>query len=96
MAKEGIGSFSSMEEVYCRHDPVSGRVKCFFRKRHDVIRSPRLLGFDACMHEHLEGHHYRGHGAREDSILVRQAFTRASHECSRLVREEGLPSDAHR
>ena len=96
MAKEGIGSFSSMEEVYCRHDPVSGREKCFYRRRHNRIRSLRLERFESCMRSHLEGQEYRGHGAREDSILVRQAFTRASHECSRLVHEEGLPSDGRR
>ena len=87
-------SLSSMFEPYCRHDPVTHKIHCYLRRRHDIIRSPRLEAFDRCMHSELEGHHYRGHGAREDSILVREAFSHAAHDCHRKTM--GYPSDRRR
>lgn len=81
MAKEGFAMAAPLEP-YCRHDPVSGQLKCFYRVRHDRIRSPRLRDYDACMHQALEGREYRGHGAREDTRRVRQALREAAKACA--------------
>lgn len=79
MAKEGIPIDL---EPYMRRDPVTGQEKIFFRKRHDIVRSPKLLKYDACMSERLRGKRYRGHGAQADTEAVREALREAAHYCA--------------
>jgi hypothetical protein len=73
-------------EPYCRHDPVTGQLRCFVRSRHAIAHSPRLVAFRGCVRRLLAGRRYRGHGPREDSREVRAALAQASRECSREVR----------
>lgn len=77
------------EEVYCRHDPVTHRLKCYLRARHNRIRSPRLEALLACVQGQETGRRYRGHGAVEDTLMVRQGFAKASRTCSREVGAAG-------
>lgn len=79
MAREGWTP--PAEEPYLRRDPVTGQVKLFYRVRHDVDRSPALQARQACMREALAGRHFRGDGAREDTLDVRAAFREASETC---------------
>jgi aspartate oxidase len=69
------------EEPYLRRDPVTGQVKLFYRVRHDVDRSPKLLAHQACMREEMAGRHFRGDGARQDTVDVRAAFREATAVC---------------
>lgn len=80
-------------EVSHYTSPITGKTHLIIRRRHDITRSPRLKFYRHCMHNEMEGRHFRGHGAREDSILVRQAFTRAAHHCA--IEDKSYPSDAH-
>jgi hypothetical protein len=72
-------------EPYCRHDPVTGRVRCFVRSRHAIAHSPRLVRFRACVAREMAGRRFRGRGPAEDSREVRAALTAASRVCSRQV-----------
>lgn len=91
MAKENEAAMIN-EEPYMRRDPVTGQEKLFFRKRHDMIRSPRLQQYDRCMADRLRGHRYRGQGSAADEAAVRQAMREAAQYCSRhdtlTVKEE--------
>lgn len=93
MAKEGFPLMQD-EEFYEYHNPVTGQEKIFLRKRHDVIRSPRLEAFDACMHDALAGRRYQDGNARADEIAVHEAFTAAVERCKH--RDKAYPSDARR
>ena len=81
MAKAGDAGLLDLEPYY-RTDPVTGQRKLFFRVRHDIVRSPRLQRYDACMAEQLRGHRYRGHGAAADEAAVRQAMREAAKYCA--------------
>lgn len=64
-------------------NPATGKTRLIIRKSHDITRSPRLANFRECMHNVLEGRHYQGHGAKEDELMVRQAFRQAVHQCAK-------------
>ena len=57
--------------------------KIIFRKRHDRISSRHLKDLNACVRSQMEGRAFRGHGAKEDEQRVREAFTEATHACSK-------------
>lgn len=78
MARDG---WASQEEPYLRRDPVTGQVKLFYRVRHDVDRSPKVLAHQACMREEMDGRHFRGRGSRQDAETVRAAFREATEVC---------------
>jgi hypothetical protein len=80
MAKD---AWAADEEPYCRHDPVTREIKCFWRVRHDVAHSRKLALFRSCMRHELEGRHYRTGDAVRDTIEVREAFAAAAHGCRR-------------
>jgi len=85
VAHEPIDLAASLEP-YCRRDPVTGAQKCFVRRRHDVIHSPRLKAYHACIAEALAGRHYRGGGAAADTAAVRAALREAAHVCAQALR----------
>lgn len=80
------------EELYVRRDPVTGRREVVMRRRHDFTHSPKLIAFRRCVGKDLRGRTYRGHGAREDSILVREGMSAAARRCSREV--AAIPADS--
>jgi len=75
-------------ETVCRHDPVSQRVTCYERPRHDRTRARRLRLYRQCMRQALAGRRYRGQGAVADTQAVRQAFREAAQACARSARLE--------
>ncbi|MCY0865920.1 MAG: hypothetical protein OWQ57_13300 [Sulfobacillus sp.] len=80
MAKANEANLLDLEP-YLRRDPVTGQEKLYFRKRHDIVRSPRLQAYDQCMSEQLRGKRYREHGAQADTEAVRQALRQAAQYC---------------
>lgn len=67
-------------EVYLKHEGKT--FVPIIRKRHNEIRSPRLMRFDSCMATILTGTHDTGFGPREDEKLLRARFTEAAKICS--------------
>lgn len=79
-------------QPYMRRDPVTGRRRVYWRRRHDVTRSPTLRAFHACVAERLRGRQYRTGDARRASLMVRQALSEASKACSLEIRAKGVDS----
>lgn len=90
MAKEGIPLPD--EEYYTYHNPVTGEEKLFLRKRHDVIRSPRLEAYDECIREAMEGRRFRTGDTEADEQAVHEAFQAAVVRCK--ARDKAYPSTA--
>ena len=76
---------SDLFEEYIRRDPATGRREIVFRRRHNRLRSARQVAFRQCVGDQLRGHHYRGGGARADTLAVRQAMREAAHRCAREI-----------
>ena len=73
---------------YVRRDPATGRRRVYWRRRHDVTRSPTLRAFHACIAARLRGRQHRTGDPRRDSLMVRQALTEASQACSLEIRRK--------
>lgn len=82
---------SSLYEVARYTNPVSHRTHLILRRRHDRVHSQRLLHYRSCMHQELEGRHYRGGTPAQDERAVRHAFREAAHTCA--TRDKVYPSD---
>ena len=78
MAKDGM---PIDEEFYEYRNPVTGQRKVFLRKRHDIIRSPRLRAYDDCMKRAMEGRRFRTGDAAADERAVHEAFRAAVQQC---------------
>lgn len=92
MAERGF-DLAEEYEPYRYTNPVSGQHKIFFRRRHDITRSPRMAAYERCMHVELEGKHYRGGTAKEDEEAVHKAFREAVAKCKTY--DKMYPSDRH-
>ncbi len=78
-------SLAALWEPVCRRDPGSGRVTCYLRRTHNLIRSARQATFRQCVGDRLRGHRHRGHGAAEDERLTRADLTAAARGCARSL-----------
>ena len=79
MAKQ---PFTLAVEIAAHTDPVTRKTTHIVRKAHNDQSSTRLKNFQHCVATHLRGHTYRGSGAVEDSIRVRDGFTAAAKSCA--------------
>lgn len=68
------------DEPYVRNGHV------YERRRRNVIHSPRLRAFDACVGHVTRGQRYRFGDPVLDELAVHQALTEASRDCARRIR----------
>lgn len=66
-------------------EPYHHEGRWYVRQRHNVVHSPRLRAFDACIGDLTRGRRYRGRGARSDELDVHTALREAARECHRRI-----------
>ena len=83
-------SLAEALEPYCRHDPVSGQLRCYMRTTHDVTRSQRVRLMRRCVGAETRGLRHRGMGAVADTLATRRALAEAARVCRERVHDRGV------